>query len=101
MEGFPLKHWHKLTKEESAFALKYLMYPKEKRDGRVKGCWCTDGRPQRIYTSEVKCSFPTASLARLIMTCVIDAYNWRDIATVDILVPSSKQRFKWEKDMWC
>ena len=60
------------------------MYLKEKRDGSVKGHGCADGRPQKVYMSKNECSSPTASLAGLIMTCVIDAYEKRDVATLDI-----------------
>ena len=84
MEGFQPKHWHELTDKERASALKYLMYLKEKRDGRIKGRGCADGRPQRVYTTKAESSSPMASLAGLIMTCVIDAYAGRDVATVDI-----------------
>ena len=45
MEGFQPKHWYKLTKEERTKALKYPMYLKEKRDGRIKGRRCADRRP--------------------------------------------------------
>ena len=37
MEGFQPKHSYKLTKEDRVAALKYLIYLKEKRDGR----WAT------------------------------------------------------------
>jgi len=84
MEGFQPKHWHELTEEERAQALKYLMYLKEKRDGTVKGRGCADGRSQRMYMTKMETSSPTASLAGLIMTCVIDAYENREIATVDV-----------------
>ena len=84
VEGFVPKHWHELTKEERQAALKYLMYLKEKRDGRIKGRGCADGRPQRVYTHKNDSTSPTASLAGLIMTCVIDAFERRDVATVDI-----------------
>ena len=84
MEGFEPKHWHELTKEERAWALKYLMYLKEKRDGRIKGRGCPDGRTQKMWMSKDETSSPTASLAGLIMTCVIDAFERRDVATVDI-----------------
>jgi hypothetical protein len=47
MEGFQPKHWYELTKEERTKALKYLMYLKEKRDGRIKSRGCADGRPQQ------------------------------------------------------
>jgi hypothetical protein len=60
------------------------MYLKEKRDGLIKGCRCADGRPQRLYTAKAESSSPTASLAGLIMTCVIDAYDRQDVATLDI-----------------
>ena len=50
----------------------------------MKGHGCADGRPQRVYTSKNECLSPTASLAGLIMTCVINAYERRDVATLDI-----------------
>ncbi len=84
MEGFQPKHWNELTKEERAAALKYLMYLKEKRDGKIKGRGCADGRPQRLYTSKIETSSPTASLAGIMLTCMIDAFERRDVATVDI-----------------
>jgi hypothetical protein len=84
MEGFNPKHWFELTKEERANALKYLMYLKEKRDGKIKGRGCADGRPQRLYIPKGEASSPTASLAGLIITCVIDAYEGRKVATADI-----------------
>ena len=84
MEGFQPKHWDELTSEERAKALRYLMYIKENRDGRVKGRGCADGRSQRLYTPKNETSLPTCTLARLIMACVIDAFEMRDVATVDI-----------------
>lgn len=84
MEGFQPKHWFDLTKDECASALKYLMYLKEKSYGILKGQGCADGRPQRLYTTKTEASSPTTSLAGLIITCVIDAYEGRDVTTVDI-----------------
>ena len=60
------------------------MYLKEKRDGRVKGQGCVNGRPQRMYIKKSESLSPTASLAGVIMTCVIDAYQDRYVVTVDI-----------------
>jgi hypothetical protein len=51
------------------------MYLKEKRDRMIKGCGCADGRAQRLSMAKAESSSPTASLARLITTCVIDAYE--------------------------
>jgi hypothetical protein len=84
IEGFQPKHWYELTEKERALVLKYLMYLKEKRDRLIKGCRCADGRPQRLYTTKDESSSPTALLAGLIMTCVIDAYERRDVVTLDI-----------------
>jgi hypothetical protein len=84
MKGFAPKHWFEMTHQERARALKYLMHLKEKKDGDIKGQGCADGRPQRLYTPKNKTSLPTASLAGLILTCIIDAYKNRDVATVDL-----------------
>jgi hypothetical protein len=37
-----------------------------------------------MYTAKTESSSPTASLAGLIMTCVVDAYERQDVATLDI-----------------
>ena len=84
MDGFTPKHWHQLTKEERVRALKYLMYLKEKRDRKVKGRGCADRRPQQLYTNKNETSSPTAALPAIMLTCTIDAFEKRDIATVDI-----------------
>ena len=47
------------------------MYLKEKRDGRIKGRGCADGRPQRVYTDKSEASSPTASLAGVMLTAVL------------------------------
>jgi hypothetical protein len=60
------------------------MYLKEKRDGRIKGRGCEDGRPRRVYTDRTEASSPTASLARVMLTCVIDAFEEQGVATCDI-----------------
>ena len=79
MDGFDPKHWHELTKEERTRALKYLMYLKEKRDGRLKGRGCADGRSQREYIPKTDTSSPTTTLLGLILTCLIDAFEGRNL----------------------
>ena len=96
MEGFQPKHWYELTKDERANALRYLMYLKEKRDGKVKGRGCADGRSQRLYTPKIETSSPTVSLAGIMLTCMIDAFEKRDVATVDI--PGAFIQTKMPKD---
>ena len=83
------KVWHPvrkrdLTKKEKIRALRYLMYLKEKRNLTVKGRGCVDGRPQRVWKDKNDCSAPTVFLESLILSCVQDAKESRDVATVDI-----------------
>ena len=73
-----------LTKEEKKSALTYLMFLKEKRCGKIKGRGCADGRKQRLYKSKEETSSPTVSLESLFLSCLIDAKEGRDVATVDI-----------------
>ena len=73
-----------LTKEQRARALAYLMFLKEKRCGTIKGRGCADGRKQRDWMSKEDTASPTVSMAALILSCLIDAYERRDVATTDI-----------------
>jgi hypothetical protein len=73
-----------LTAEERKGALRYLMFLKEKRCGTIKGRGCADGRNQRDYMTKQETSAPTVATEALILTCVIDAIEGRDVATCDI-----------------
>ena len=84
MEGFTPRHWHQLIKEERIRALKYLMYLKEKRDGKVKGRGCVNRQSQRLYTHRIEASSSTPALTAIMLTSTIDAFEKRDVATVDI-----------------
>ena len=83
MKGFQPKHWCELIKEGRTKALKYLMYLKEKRDGRIKGRGYVGSRQQQEYTKKSDTSLPTTLLAALLLTCTVDAFKRRDITTVD------------------
>jgi hypothetical protein len=65
-------------------ALQYLMFLKKKRNGIIKGRGCADGRKQRAYTTKEDTSSPTVAIESVMLSCVIDAMERRDIATVDI-----------------
>jgi hypothetical protein len=73
-----------LTPAEGKGALRYLMFIKERRCGKIKGRGCADGRSQREYMSKEETSSPTVATEALILTCVIDAIEGRDVATCDI-----------------
>jgi len=43
-----------------------------------------DGRKQRPHTTKEDAHAPTVALEALILSCIIDAMEMRDIATIDI-----------------
>jgi hypothetical protein len=73
-----------LTKEERQKALRYLMFLKEKRCGKIKARGCADGRSQRLYKTKDETSAPTVKTESLFLSCLIDAMENRDVATLDI-----------------
>lgn len=54
-----------LTRKQKLAALKYLMFLKEKRSGRIKGRGCTDGRKQRLYDDLLNEQFLLCTVPRL------------------------------------
>ena len=73
-----------LTTAQKKAALRYLMFLKQKRCGRIKGRGCADGRKQRLWKNKDETSSPTISVEALFITCLIDAKEGRDIATCDV-----------------
>jgi Reverse transcriptase (RNA-dependent DNA polymerase)/Zinc knuckle len=73
-----------MSREEKKASLEYLMFLKKKRNGTIKGRGCADGRKQRAYTAKEDASSPTVAIESLLLSCVIDAMEHRDVATVDI-----------------
>ena len=65
-------------------ALGYLMFLTQKRTGQIKGRGCADGRKQRLNTPKDAASSPTVATESVLLSCVIDAKEGRDVATVDI-----------------
>jgi Reverse transcriptase (RNA-dependent DNA polymerase) len=79
----PVKN-ESLSSEDKRAALEYLMFLKKKRCGKIKGRGCADGRKQRLYTAKEEASSPTVAIESVMLSCVIDAKEQRDVATVDI-----------------
>jgi hypothetical protein len=73
-----------LTAQQKAKSLKYLMFLKEKRCGKIKGRGCADRRKQRIYKTKAETSSPTVSIESLTLSCLIDVMENRDVGTCDI-----------------
>ena len=61
------------------------MFLKQKRCGLIKGRRCVDGQPQKLWKTKEQKTSPTVSVKSLLISCVIDAMEGRDIATIDIL----------------
>jgi hypothetical protein len=64
-----------LSYEDRQSALAHLMFLKQKRDGRIKGRGCADGRKQRKIINKEDASSPTVSIEVVLMTCTIDAHK--------------------------
>ena len=73
-----------LTTAQKKAALKYLMFLKQKRCGKIKGRGCADGRKQRLYKSKDETSSPTITTEALFITCLVDAIENRYVATCDV-----------------
>ena len=73
-----------LSQAEKRAALQYLMFLKQKRNGTIKGRGCADGRKQRLYMNKDQVSAPIMATKSLLLTCLVDAMEKRDVATVDI-----------------
>ncbi|MFN7263281.1 MAG: reverse transcriptase domain-containing protein, partial [Cyanobacteriota bacterium] len=73
-----------LTKEQKKQALRYLMFLKEKRCGRIKGRGCADGRKQRLWKTREETSSPTVRTESVFLSAVIDACEEREVVTLDV-----------------
>ena len=61
--------------DEIKCSLRYLMFLKGKRDGSIKGCGCSDGRPQREYITKEDNTSPTIAVEVLMLSSIIDAHE--------------------------
>ena len=66
-------------------ALGYLMFLKQKQTGQIKGRGCTDGCKQHLHTPKDDASSPMVATESVLLSCVINAKERRDVATVNIL----------------
>ena len=78
------KHAKDLTREDKKAALRYLMFLKQKRSGKIKARGCADGRKQRLYKGKDETTSPTVTTEGLMLTCIVDAHERRDVATMDV-----------------
>jgi hypothetical protein len=74
------------------------MFLKEKRDGKIKGRTVAGGNKQRDYISKEDASSPNVTTESVLLSCIIDAQENRDVAVMDIPNAFIQTRVEDEKD---
>ena len=97
-DTFRPKHKKKLTKKQKAEILESHMFLKEKRCGDIKGRTVAGGNKQRDFISKEDASSPTVSTEAVMLTCVVDAEEERDVAIIDIPNAFIQTRVENEED---
>jgi hypothetical protein len=96
---FKPNNWRELSKAQRHTVLESHMFLKLKRDGKIKGRIVAGGNKQRDYISNEDASSPTVAIESVILSCIIDAEEHRDVAVVDIPNVFVQTRVENEKDM--
>jgi hypothetical protein len=65
-------------------ALSSLLFLKEKQTGKIKGCACINGAPQRKYIPKEEAALPTVSTESTFITAAIAAKEKRKVQCYDI-----------------
>ena len=71
----------------------------EKRYRKIKGRAMDGGNKQRDYISKEDASSTTSSKEAVLMSCIIDAEEERDVVVIDILNVFIRTQVEYEKDM--
>jgi hypothetical protein len=96
---FKPMHWSELTDTQRKTVLESHLFLKEKRDGKIKGRTVAGGNKQRDYISKEDVSSPTVATESVLLSCIIDAEEDRDVAVIDIPNAFIQTRIEDEKDM--
>ena len=75
------------------------MFLKGKRDGAIKGISLAGGKKQRDCISKEDARSPTVETEALLMSCIIDAEEDRDVVVIDILNTFIQMQVEVEKDI--
>ena len=81
---FVPKHYNDLTLRQRSRMVESFQFLKEKRDGTLKDRLVLGGNVQQDYISKDEASSPTAYTEAIIITCIIDAKEGRDVAMADL-----------------
>jgi hypothetical protein len=58
------------------------LFLKKKRDDSIKGRTVAGGNKQRNYISKEDASSPTVATESVLLTCIVDAAEGRDVAVI-------------------
>jgi hypothetical protein len=98
-DTFNPMHWSELTHAERQSILESHMFLKEKRTGTIKGRTVAGGNKQRDFISKEEASSPTVATEAVLLSCIIDADEGRDVAVIDIPNAFIQTRIENEEDM--
>ena len=98
-DTFKPMHWKQLSYTQRQMVLESHMFLKEKRDGKIKGRTVAGGNKQRDYIPKEDASSPTVATESVLLSCIIDAEERRDVAIIDIPNAFIQTRVNDEKDM--
>jgi hypothetical protein len=76
-----------------------MCFLKQKQTGAIKGRTVAGGNKQRDFISKEEASSPTVATESVLLTCIIDAEERRDVTVVDIPNAFIQTRIEDEKDM--
>ena len=98
-DTFRPMHWKELAPLQKKMILESHMFLKKKRTGKIKGRTVAGGNKQRGYIPKEDASSPTVATESVMLTCIIDAIEGRDVAVIDIPNAFIQTRVEEEKDM--
>jgi hypothetical protein len=78
------KYWHDLSKKQKHQILESHIFVEEKQDGTIKARKVIGGNKQQDYITKKDVSSPIVTAEAVMLTCVIDAQENRDVTVVDI-----------------
>jgi hypothetical protein len=96
---FNPKHWREVRQVQRQTLLESHMFLKQKRYGKIKGRTVAGGNNQRDYISKEDASLTKVATESVLLSCIIDAEEERDVTVVDIPNAFVQTRVENEKDV--
>jgi hypothetical protein len=98
-DTFNPMRWNELSHTQKQTVLESHMFLKEKRTGEIKGRTVAGGNKQRDFISKEEATSPTVATESVLLTCIIDADEARDVAVINIPNAFIPTKIENEKDM--